>query len=216
MVYADFASQTNVRPMVIKHHLLTSRHTMHLMLNEVIHQWHDRRKERASQVLPQLDRLRIRRTQHCTSNSPRQRGDHVRDHEDIVPIVIVRARDIRPPSARQCAKDAHSRDELGQTAALAVGETVKEEDEGESGSGADGDEDLEDGAFRVAVADGGADGGKPFDGVAVVLVLHDFGVVQGHADDEGADEGGIGGARVRPCYPVAVDLVEGSLSILGW
>lgn len=124
-----------------------------------------------------------------------------------MPIVIVRACNVRPPSTRQRPEHAHARDELGETAPGAVREAVEEEDEGEARARADGDEDLEDGALGVAVADGCADGGKPFDRVAEVLVLHDLGVVQGHADDEGADEGGIRSDGVRIGNPVARDLL---------
>lgn len=123
-----------------------------------------------------------------------------------MPIVIVRARNVGPSSTRQCPEDTHTRNEFGQGAAGTIREAVPEEAEGESRPRTDGNEDLEDGSFGVTVADGRADGGKPLDGVAEVLVLDDFVVVQPHADDEGAEEGSICGGRVGVGDPLSGNL----------
>lgn len=55
-------------------------------------------------------------------------------------------------------------------------------------TGSDGDEEHKYGAFRIAIANGGRDGGEPLIRVTVPLILHDFAVVQRGADDEGAQE----------------------------
>jgi hypothetical protein len=119
-----------------------------------------------------------------------------------MPIVVIRACNICPSSASQCPEDSHSCNELRQAGVWFVGHAVEEEDQQEARAGADGDEDLEDGAFRVAVANGCADGGEPFDGVSKVFVLDDFGVMKGHADDQGAEEGRIGGDGVEVGDPL--------------
>ena len=151
------------------------------MLDEEVDERDQCSKECSSQVFPQLDRSWVGRAQRETTQCPRKRRDQVADHENIVPIVIIRARNICPTSAGQRPEDTHSSDELGQAGARAVGHAVEEEDQQEARARANGDEDLEYGALRVAVADGRADGGEPFGGIAEVLVLDDFGVVEGHA-----------------------------------
>lgn len=173
------------------------------MLDEEVDEWDQCSKECSSQVFPQLDRSWVGRAQGEAAQCPRQRRNQIADHEDIVPIVVIRACNIGPSSASQRPENTHSCDELGQAAARAVGHAVEEEDQQEARARANGDEDLEYGALRVAVADGRADGGKPFDGIAEVLVLDDFGVVKGHAHNQGAEEGGIRGDSVEVGDPLA-------------
>jgi hypothetical protein len=182
---------------------------MHLVLYEEVDQRNECRKESTSQILPILYSLRIRRTQHNTPNGPRQRRNQITNHEYVMPIVIIRARNIRPPTTRQRPEDTNPRHEFRQSTVFpAAADAVPQEDQHEARAGADGDEDLEDGSFGVAVADGGADGGEPFGRVAVVFVLYDLGVVQPDADDEGAEEGEVGGDGVRVGDPVAGYLEE--------
>lgn len=109
-----------------------------------------------------------------------------------MPIVIIRARDICPSSAGQCPEYTNSCNKLGQSAARLVRQTVPQENKGEPRTRADCDEDLKEGSFGVSVANGCADGWKPFNRVAEVLVLDDLVVVKPHAHDEGTQEGGIG------------------------
>jgi hypothetical protein len=120
-----------------------------------------------------------------------------------VPIVIIRACNVCPSTASQCPEDSHSCNEFGQAAALLVGHAIEEKDQQEARARADGDEDLEDGAFRVPVADGCADRREPFDRVSKVLVLDNFGVMKRHADDQGAEKGRIGGNGVEVGDPLA-------------
>ena len=94
-------------------------------------------------------------------------------------------------------------------------------------TGSDGDEDHENGALGVAIADRGRDGGEPFIRIAKPLVLDDLLVVERRADDESAQEGhcstqpsvsirsreqlGMPGSRtggeyrVRPADPLAAE-----------
>lgn len=52
-----------------------------------------------------------------------------------------------------------------------------------------GNEDHEKGSLRVAIANGGGDGGEPLVRVVVEFILDNFVVVKRDADDEGADKG---------------------------
>jgi hypothetical protein len=166
---------------------------VNLVLDEEVHKRDECRKESSAQVFSQLDGSRVWRAQCKASQCPGQGRDQVADHEDVVPVVIIRARNICPSSASQCPENANSCNEFWQASVGFVGHAIEEEDQQEAWAGANGDEDLEDGAFRVTVANGCADGGEPFDGVSKVFVLDDFGVMKGHADDQGAEEGRIGG-----------------------
>lgn len=62
-------------------------------------------------------------------------------------------------------------------------------------TGRHGNEDHEKGPLGVSIANGGGDGGEPLLRVAVPLILDDLVVVEGDADDEGADEGGCRGSN---------------------
>lgn len=201
--------QKNQRPLKEGVDGVSTRHTVNLVLDEEVHEWDQRRKESSTQVLSQFDGARVGRAQCKATKCPWQGRDQVADHEDIMPIVIIRACNICPSTACQCSKDSHSCDEFRQAAALLVGHAVEEEYQQESWTRADGDENLEDGAFRVAVANGCADGGEPFDGVSKVFVLNDLGVMKGHADDQGAEEGRVGGDGVEVGNPLAWNLDGG-------
>lgn len=111
----------------------TSRHTMHLMLYKEIHQRYQRSKEGAGKVLPIHYRPRVLpRTQRQAAGRPRYRRNEIADHEDVMPVVVIRARDIRPSSTSQRAEDTYACHELGQSVALswsrAVAEAVEKED----------------------------------------------------------------------------------------
>lgn len=175
----------------------TSWYTMHLVLDEEVHQRNQRPKESTRQVLSVLDGLRVGRTQRQTSQCPRQRSHQIADHEDVVPIVIIRARNICPSSTCQSSEDTHTGHELGKCGIGSVGEAIPQEHQRESWTRAHGDEDLEDGSFGVAIANCCAYGGEPFDWVAKVLVLDNLVVMQRHADYQSTKEGGICGDGVQ-------------------
>ena len=138
-----------------------------------------------------------------------------------MPVVVIGRRDVGPPAACQGADDAGDGDGLREGAAGFRCEEVPQADErkswpwrassamlpeqraaGREGgarggrTGRDGDEDHEEGALGVAVANGGRDGGEPLVGVAIPLVLDDLVVVQRGADDEGAEEGDCDGVNM--------------------
>ncbi len=182
---------------------------MNLVLKKEIQHRHQRRKEAAGQPLSPPHRPQmVRRTQRQAAQRPRDRSDQIADHKVIMPIMIVRTRHIRPPSTRQRPEHPNPRNPFRCRGARTLREEVVEEDEGEPRTGCHGDEDLEDGALRVAVADGGGDRGEPFGGVAEMLILHDFLVVEGEADEEGAEEGCVGAEGMGVGDVLAGDLVD--------
>lgn len=167
---------------------LTTRDSVHLVLDEEIHQRHKRAEESTSQVFPVPNGGRIRRAKHQAANRPGQGSHQVADHENVMPIMVIRARNVRPSTTSECPEHAHAGNEFGQCAARPIGQAVKEEDQHKSRARTYSDEDLEDGSLWIAITNRGADGGKPFLRVAPVLVLHDLVVVKGNPNDQRANE----------------------------
>ena len=130
---------------------------MNLVLDEKVQQWHNRAEEGSRKIFPKPDCLWVGWAQSYAAQRPRQSSNQIPNHEYIVPVMVIRARDIRPSTACQCPENTHSCYEFRQRASWAIRKAVEEEDEHESRSGTNGDEYLEHGAFRVAVSDRGAD-----------------------------------------------------------
>jgi hypothetical protein len=151
---------------------------VHLVLDEEVDQWYKCAKEGISQAFAVLDRSRIRRAEHRTSNGPGQRSHQIADHKDVVPIVVIRARDVRPSTTSKRPEDTDSCDKLRQSATRAVCKAVEEEYQHEAGARTYCDENLEDRSFWVSVSNGGADRGKPFLRITPMLVLYDLVVVK--------------------------------------
>lgn len=107
-----------------------------------------------------------------------------------MPVMIVCGGDVGPAAAGEGAEEAPEGNEAGQLGAGPARQQIPEADEGETRAGCDGDEELEEGALRIPVANGGGDGGKPFLRVPEPFVLDDLVVVERDADDKGAKEGG--------------------------
>lgn len=188
---------------------------MNLVLDEEVNQGNKSAEEGAGQIFAVFDGLRVGRTQSQTSQCPWQSGDQVADHENVVPVMIVGTGHVGPSTTRQCPEDSHSCNKLGQTATRAVGQAVPQKDQRKSRARANGNKDLEDGSFGVAISDGSADGRKPFDGIAKVLVLDDFMVVQPDAYDQGPQERGIGRDSMGVGDPLAgnLDVLAGQLHV---
>lgn len=179
---------------------------MHLVLNEEVDQWHYSPKEGTRQVLPQLNRLRVGWAHHETANGPWQGRYQVADHEDIMPIVVVGARDICPTTTGQSPEHAHTSNPLGTALALPVDQAVEQEDQQEAGTGTYRNEDLEDGSLGIAIPNSRGDGREPFDRVAEVLILDNLLVVECDADNEGTEESGVGSGGMGVGDPLAGDL----------
>lgn len=87
---------------------------MHLVLDEKVDQWDECAKERAREHLPVFDSRWVRWAERETSQCPWQSRDKIRNHEDIMPIVVIRRSDICPASTSECPEDAHSNYEFGE------------------------------------------------------------------------------------------------------
>lgn len=105
---------------------------MDLVLDEEVDQGHEGAEETSCQVFPVLDRLGVGRAKSNASGGPRDGEHEVRDHEDVVPVVVVGRGDVRPAAARQGADEARDGDGLWEGAAGPRGEQVPQSDEGES------------------------------------------------------------------------------------
>ena len=91
--------------------------------------------------------------------------------------MIISRCDVRPSSACKSPEKASAGDKLGQCRVRPSGQNIPEKDKGEARTGGYRNEDLENGALRVAVANGSGNGREPFVRKAVVFILHNLFVV---------------------------------------
>ena len=105
-----------------------------------------------------------------------------------MPVMVLRRCHISPSTTCDCPEEARPCNNFGQSRVRLRSEDIPEEDEGESRAGSDGDEDLEDRALRIAVANCGRYGWEPFIRVAIVFVLHDLAVVKPASHYQSAQE----------------------------
>ena len=85
---------------------------MHFVLDKIVNQWYQGTKEGPRQVFSVLDCPGIIWTQDDTTISPWYSRDEIRNHEDVVPLVIISRRNICPSTTCQCSKHAHERNEF--------------------------------------------------------------------------------------------------------
>ena len=86
--------------------MLTSRYAMDLVLNEEVDQRHQHSEERPSKDLSIFDSDRILRTQHQTANSPRESCNQVRNHKDIMPVMVICRSYVCPSTTCERSEDA--------------------------------------------------------------------------------------------------------------
>lgn len=98
---------------------LTASNFVYLVLKEEVGQRYQCAEETITSYLPILDRLWIGRAKHDAANCPRYCSNEVRNHKDVVHVVVIGRCDVGPSSACEGAEDAHARDELGQRATTA-------------------------------------------------------------------------------------------------
>jgi hypothetical protein len=185
---------------------LTTRNLMHFVLDEVVNQRNQCSKEQTGHDLAVLNSATVIRAKRETTQGPRQGSHQVRDHKNVMPIMVVGRCHIGPTSTSQSPEDAHSGNQLGKSRVWARSEDVPQKDEGESWTGSNGDKDLEEGSFGITIADSSGHGGKPFDGVAVMFILNNLVVMQSNADNQRAEERRVRENRMSPSYPFTVDL----------
>ena len=85
---------------------------MDLVLNEIVNQWNQSSKEQTSQDFAILDGTAVVRAECKATQGPRQGGHQVRDHEDVMPVVIIGRCNIGPTTTCQCPEDAHAGNQL--------------------------------------------------------------------------------------------------------
>lgn len=112
---------------------LTSSNAVDLVLDKEVNQWHERAEEAGSQVFPIFDRFRVRRAEGDAARRPGQSSNDVRDHQNIVPVVVVGRGDVGPSTAGQRSQQTHGGHEAGQLGPGLPRQEVEETDEGESG-----------------------------------------------------------------------------------
>lgn len=179
---------------------------MHLVLNEVVNQWHQGTEEEAGNDLAVLDGPAVVRAQRKTAQSPWQGSHQIGDHEDVVPVMVIGGSDICPSTTGQSAEDANTSDNLRQSRVGPCGQNIPQKDQSESRTGGDSNEDLEKRPLGVSVTNCCGHGRKPFVGEAVVFILHDLVIVQGDADDQSAEESSISERGMSQRDPFAVEL----------
>lgn len=102
--------------------LLTSCNFVDFVLNEEVNERDKSPEEQPSKPLAPFHSLGIGRTESETAQSPWERGDQVRDHEDVVPVMIVCRGNVSPASTRQCSEDTNACDDSRQTRVRALGQ----------------------------------------------------------------------------------------------
>jgi len=110
----------------------TSGNTVYFVLNEEIYQWHKSSKETAGKSLAVLECSGVLRAQSNATHCPWQCCNEVRDHEDIMPVVIIGGGYVCPSSAGQSPKDAYASDELGKGRVRSTGQGIPKTDQCES------------------------------------------------------------------------------------
>lgn len=184
---------------------------MHFVLYEEINQRDHGPKEQYSSSLPVLHGPFVGWGCHETAHCPGNRSHKIADHEDIVPIMIVGGCHIYPSATQNCPKQTNTSSCLGQYT-RSVCQEIPKAYQGESGTGCNGDEDLENRSFRIEVADRSRDRREPLFWISIVLVFHDLSIrtqsgfqdsvyhlfiVQQESNNEGSEESRISYHCVR-------------------
>jgi poly(3-hydroxybutyrate) depolymerase len=86
---------------------------VNFVLDEEVDEWRQSRKERAREQLSVSKGCGVARGQSQATQSPRQRRYQIRDHEDVVPIMVVGRGHICPSTTCQGPEDANAGDEFG-------------------------------------------------------------------------------------------------------
>jgi hypothetical protein len=102
------------------------------VLDEEVGQRHNRGEEGTAKDLTVVDGLGIVGAQGDAAEGPWYSCDEVRDHEDVVGVVVIGRRDIGPASTREGSEDANTQDELGEGLAGSCSQDVPQCDEQET------------------------------------------------------------------------------------
>lgn len=74
----------------MKQPTLTTWNLVHFVLYEKVNQGHQSAEEQACHDLPVFYGPTVLRTEGKTAKSPRQRRNQIGNHEDIMPVMIIR------------------------------------------------------------------------------------------------------------------------------
>ncbi len=85
---------------------------MDFVLDEEIDQGNQSPEKGACEVFPVFNSLYVFWAQCQTTNGPRKSCNEVRDHENVMPIVIIGGGNVGPSSACECSKKAHECNEF--------------------------------------------------------------------------------------------------------
>lgn len=112
----------------------TSGNPMNLVLNKEVDQGYQGTKESTSDILSVPDGLWVRRAESNTAQCPGESAHNVRDHKNVVPIMIVGRCDVRPATACQGSKKARRGNEAREFGARLSTNEIEQAHERESRS----------------------------------------------------------------------------------
>lgn len=117
---------------------------MHLVLDKVVDQGNQGSEKETGENLAVFDGAAVRGAESETAQCPWKSSNQIRNHEDIVPVMVIGRCHISPATTRQCSEQTSESDNLGQRRAGPCGHQIPEENESETGAGCDGNEYLKD------------------------------------------------------------------------
>ena len=97
---------------------------MHFVLDVKVNEGNESAEEGTGQIFSQLDGSRVGRAKHKATHGPRNGSDYIGNHEDIMPVVIVRRCNVCPASAGQGPQDAEEGESLGKAAARSGSQNI--------------------------------------------------------------------------------------------
>lgn len=100
------------------HSLLTSRNTVNLVLDKVINERYQGPEEQPGKDFAVLDGFFVGlRGEQETANRPRQSEDQVSNHENVMPVMVVRRSNVNPSTAGNGTEKSDREDKLGSECA---------------------------------------------------------------------------------------------------
>lgn len=116
---------------------------MHLVLNKVVDQGNQCSEKETGENLAVFDSAAVCGAKSETAQCPWKSSNQIRNHEDIMPVMVIRRCHISPSTTGQCSEQTSESDNLGQRRTGPCGHQIPEKNESETGSGGDGNENLE-------------------------------------------------------------------------
>lgn len=192
--------------------LLTTRDLVHFVLDKVINQRHQSTEEQTGHNLPVFHSTAVVRAEGQATQRPRQSSNQIRNHENVVPVMVIRRCNVCPTTTGKSPENANTSDNLRKRRVRPRSEDIPEEHQSEPGAGSDSDEDLEERTFGISIANGCRYGREPFVGVTVMFVLDNLPEMQRHSHNQGAEERGIREKSMSPRNPFAIELTQEIIS----